>query len=77
MARDTRDRIVNGVAEGAIVGAPDPDLAARLMIVILAGLAHLDSIFPALLSDERWRQFVLGEVARLLGLPPAHSAAAT
>lgn len=74
MAADTRVRIETGVTQGVIVNQADLDSAARLMIVILAGLAHLDAIFPALLSNVRWRQFVLEEVARLLGLPAARSA---
>jgi TetR/AcrR family transcriptional regulator, regulator of biofilm formation and stress response len=68
MANDTRVRLETGMAEGSVKSALDPDLAARLMIVLLAGLAHIDALFPAVLTDPQWRQLVLDNVAQMLGL---------
>ncbi len=68
MANDTRTRIETGLREGTIRENLDPDLSARLLIVILAGLAHIDAIFPGLLTNRDWHQFVLEQAGALLGL---------
>jgi AcrR family transcriptional regulator len=68
MANDTRTRIETGLRDGTVKGIPNPDLSVRLLIVILAGLAHIDALFPALLANPDWHKFVLENVAMLLGL---------
>jgi AcrR family transcriptional regulator len=68
MAQDTRDRIENGVKAGTLRATKDPDLAARLLMVLIAGLAHVETLYPTLLSNRDWRDLVLDVVAMLVGI---------
>ncbi|HZP45830.1 MAG TPA: helix-turn-helix domain-containing protein [Candidatus Binataceae bacterium] len=72
MARDTRTRIETGRAQGMIVADHDADLAARLLMVLIAGLTHLDTLYPQLAGDAAWRDLVQKTVRWLLGIetPP-------
>lgn len=70
MARDTRTRIEAGRRDGTLNSTQDPDLSARLLMVLIAGLAHVDTLYPALPANPAWRDFVLQNVAALLGLKP-------
>jgi AcrR family transcriptional regulator len=68
MASDTRSRIETGLAEGTLEANLDPDLAARFLMVLIAGLAHVDTLYPRLLANPDWRDLVLEVVAILLGI---------
>ena len=67
MAQDTRTRIETGRRESGLEATHDPDLAARLLMVLIAGLAHVDTLYPALLDNPKWRRLVQETVASLLG----------
>lgn len=71
MAHDTRVRIEAGRRDGILKAVGDADFAARLLMVWIAGLAHVDTLYPALAANPAWRNFVLGNVAALLGAPLA------
>jgi AcrR family transcriptional regulator len=68
MAGDTRARIESGLRDGTLEPNLDPDLSARFLMVLIAGLAHVDTLYPALASDAAWRKLVMEVVAMLLGL---------
>jgi AcrR family transcriptional regulator len=68
VAQDTRARIEAGRHEGQLLPLHDPDLAARLLMVIIAGLAHVDTLYPGLLDNAEWQNLVEQVIADLLGL---------
>lgn len=68
MAGDTRARIQAGLRDGTLEPKLDPDLAARFLMVLIAGLAHVDTLYPALAAKPDWRKLVMDVVAMLLGL---------
>ena len=41
---------------------------ARFLMVLIAGLAHVDTLYPALARNADWRTLVMDVVAMLLGL---------
>lgn len=49
----------------------DRDYAARLLLVLVMGLQHLDTLAPALIGDADWIRYLEAGVGRLLELPPA------
>jgi AcrR family transcriptional regulator len=71
MAKDTRARIEAGLRDGTLHAKKDPDLAARLLMVLIAGLAHVDTLYPGLLTNRQWRDLVLDIVAQLVGMEPS------
>jgi AcrR family transcriptional regulator len=73
MARDTRTRIEAGRRDGTLRSTRDADLSARLLMVLIAGLAHVDTLYPALPANPAWQNLVLENVAALLGLKPAQA----
>jgi AcrR family transcriptional regulator len=73
MAQDTRARVETGRAAGTLESIYDPDLAARLLMVLIAGLAHVDTLYPTLLENPNWGRLVKGVVATLLGVKPQES----
>ena len=73
MARDTRTRIEAGRRDGTLNSTQDADLSARLLMVLIAGLAHVDTLYPALPANPAWRNLVLDNVAALLGLKPGRT----
>ena len=70
MAQDTRTRIETGRREDRLKPLFDADKTARLLMVLTAGLAHVDTLYPNLLEDGEWREFVRDIVAHLLGEEP-------
>jgi len=68
MAGDTRTRIESGLRDGTLEPNFDPDLSARFLMVLIAGLAHVDTLYPALTGNADWRKLVMEVVAMLLGL---------
>jgi AcrR family transcriptional regulator len=75
MAGDTRSRIETGLADGNLKPKLDPDLAARFLMVLIAGLAHVDTLYPGLLANPAWRDLVMEIVAIVLGMKSLGSAA--
>ena len=57
-----------GLADGTLKPNLNPDLAARFLMVLIAGLAHVDTLYPGLLANRAWRDLVLEMVAILLGM---------
>ncbi len=74
MAADTRTRIETGRAGGTLQPTLDPDHAARFLMVLIAGLAHVDTLYPGLLANPDWRDLVLEVVALLIGRESPESA---
>jgi AcrR family transcriptional regulator len=68
MAGDTRARIESGLRDGTLESYLDPDLSARFLMVLIAGLAHVDTLYPALAAKPEWRSLVMEIVAKLLGV---------
>jgi AcrR family transcriptional regulator len=73
MAYDTRVRIESGRRDGTLKSTRDSDLSARLLMVLIGGLAHVDTIYPGLSANPAWRNFVLENVASFLGLKGGHT----
>jgi AcrR family transcriptional regulator len=63
-----RGRIEAGRREGAYASGRDPDFIARLLMVLIMGLAHIDTLFPSLRGKGEWRDFVRESAEMLLGL---------
>jgi TetR/AcrR family transcriptional regulator, transcriptional repressor of aconitase len=65
-------RIGEGIAEGQRAGlfdsSLDADFTARLFSVFIMGLIHMETLLPGQVGDSRWRDFVEGRVAALLGI---------
>jgi AcrR family transcriptional regulator len=68
MAGDTRARIEAGLRDGSLEPNLDPDLSARFLMVLIAGLAHVDTLYPALAANPDWHKLVMEVVAMLLGV---------
>jgi AcrR family transcriptional regulator len=49
----------------------NPDFTARLFLVMIMGLSHMDTLEPQLIGDSAWHDFVLERIAALLGFRPA------
>jgi hypothetical protein len=58
------------VREGKLHAKKEPDLAAWLLMVLIAGLAHVDTLYPSPLTNREWRDLVLDIVAQLVGMEP-------
>ncbi|HKN00342.1 MAG TPA: helix-turn-helix domain-containing protein [Candidatus Binataceae bacterium] len=70
MASDARARIEAGQSDGTLDDNRDADYAARFLMVLIMGLAHIDTLYPAMLADSGWRKFVMDSVGMLLGVNP-------
>jgi AcrR family transcriptional regulator len=68
MAADTRTRLEAGLSDGTLQSSRNPDLTARLLMLLIAGLAHVDTLYPALPADPGWNKLVIEAVASLLGV---------
>jgi AcrR family transcriptional regulator len=69
MARDTRLRLEAGRRDGLLRPTEDADLIARLLMVLIAGLAHVDTLYPTLPANPAWRDLVMRNVATFIGIP--------
>jgi hypothetical protein len=69
MARDTRLRLEAGRRDGLLRPTEDADLIARLLMVLIAGLAHVDTLYPTLPANPAWRDLVMRNVATVIGIP--------
>ena len=65
---DLNRRALDGIVR-SLGDALDAELTARWLLVLVAGLAHLDTIDPALVGDERFRRFVAAQAAALTTRP--------
>ena len=52
----------------------NPDFTARLFLVMIIGLSHMDTLEPQLIGDSAWHDFVLERISALLGFSPAAQA---
>jgi hypothetical protein len=48
----------------------DRDYAARLLLVVVMGLLHLDTLDPTLVGDPEWIRYLEAGIGRMLELPP-------
>ncbi len=53
---------------GKVDPAIDPELLASTILVVIMGLAHMETIAPQLVGDARWSDFIEERVAALMGL---------
>lgn len=61
-----RERLERCAESGAISAAVAPSRTASLLLVLVMGLAHLDTLEPGLVGDPDWIRFVERSVVRLL-----------
>ena len=52
----------------------DAELLANAIIVIMMGLAHMETIAPHLVGNPGWHRFLENRVAALLGIRDRNSA---
>jgi hypothetical protein len=71
------ERFNNHPADTAGTGSPrdgtlddnrEADYAARFLMVLTMGLAHIDTLYPSMLADSGWRNYVTESVGMLLGI---------
>jgi AcrR family transcriptional regulator len=60
------ERLERCAESGAISAAIDPQRTASLLLVLVMGLAHLDTLEPGLVGDADWTRFVERSVEQLL-----------
>lgn len=60
-------RLEAGVASGMLPEELDVPHTASLLLIVVMGLAHLDTLEPDLLGDPGWKRFLEGAVEDLLG----------
>jgi AcrR family transcriptional regulator len=68
MASDARARIEAGQRDGTLDDNREADYAARFLMVLIMGLAHIDTLYPSMLADSGWRNYVTESVGMLLGI---------
>lgn len=61
-----RLRLEQCVESGAVPPALDTARCASLLLVLVMGLAHLDTLEPSLVGDRDWTRFLEVSVERLL-----------
>ena len=71
VARGVRAVLDQALGPVASSNAKDRDYAARMMLVVVMGLQHLDTLDPALIGDPDWIRYLEAGVGRLLELPSA------
>lgn len=59
-------RLERCIESGAVASDLDVARTASLLLVLVMGLAHLDTLEPSLLGDRDWIRFLEGSVERLL-----------
>jgi AcrR family transcriptional regulator len=64
---DLARRLRDGVAAGVLPPDLAVERAASLLLVVVMGLCHLDTLEPRLLGDAAWRRFLASATRRLLG----------
>ena len=69
-----RLRLVQCIESGALPATLDTARSASLLLVLVMGLAHLDTLEPGLLGDRDWTRFLDVSVERLLRVANAASA---
>jgi AcrR family transcriptional regulator len=70
------ERAIKGISEilavaqrtGEIDQGVNPDFAACAFSIFVMGLTHMDTLFPKLIGDSSWREFVSGRIGALIGL---------
>jgi TetR/AcrR family transcriptional regulator, transcriptional repressor of aconitase len=60
--------IVSGQRAGEIDSKLNPEFAACAFSIFIMGLTHMDTLFPRLIGDNSWRNFIANRVAALIGL---------
>lgn len=64
-----RETLEQALERDASSTGRDRDHAARLLLVVVMGLAHLDTLDPDLIGDADWIQFLENAMGRMLELP--------
>jgi|SRR5579862_9223824 len=58
---------------GQIDSDLDADFLANVIIVFMMGLAHMETIAPHLVGDQRWHRFIENRTVALLGIRNGHA----
>jgi AcrR family transcriptional regulator len=64
-------QIAEAQRRGEIDGSIDPQLTAAMVMTLIMGLMHAETLTPQLIGDADWRGFIEGAVERLLSPPTA------
>jgi AcrR family transcriptional regulator len=67
-----RQRLERCIESGALPAELDARRTASLLLVLVMGLAHLDTLEPTLLGDRAWTRFLERSVERLLRESGSH-----
>jgi hypothetical protein len=65
--RNLSARLVQCAEAGHLPADLDADRVASLLVVLIMGLAHLETLAPDRIGDEGWRRFLEESVAEMLG----------
>ena len=69
VARGVRSVLDQALGPATPSAARDRDYSARLLLVMMMGLQHLDTLDPSLIGDPDWVRHVEAGIGRLLELP--------
>jgi AcrR family transcriptional regulator len=66
-AQATSRSIAAAQQTGLFDATLNPDFTARLFLVMIMGLSHMETLEPQLIGDSAWHDFVLERISALLG----------
>jgi len=64
--RGLSTKLADCVRDGRLPGSLDSERIASLLVVLIMGLAHLESLDPGLIGDEGWIRFLESSLGDLL-----------
>ena len=73
-AQATSRSIAAAQQTGLFDATLNPDFTARLFLVMIMGLSHMETLEPQLIGDSAWHDFVLERISALLGFLPTAQA---
>jgi AcrR family transcriptional regulator len=72
--RSLSAKLAQSVAAGRLPESLDADRAASLLVVMIMGLAHLETLAPTLIGDTTWIRYLESSLGDLLGKSSARRA---
>ena len=69
--RSMRAALEQARERGEASSTLDVDRAAHLVLVLMMGMAHLDTLDSSLIGDEAWQEFLADAIRRMLGMQEA------
>jgi AcrR family transcriptional regulator len=73
-AQATSRSIAAAQKSGLFDASLNADFAARLFLVMIMGLCHMETLEPQLIGDSAWHDFVRERISALLGFRPTAAA---